>query len=38
MLPFWMELSPQDLIQGTVVLAMAVMFFLSRLIAPAGRV
>jgi hypothetical protein len=38
MLPFWMELDVQDLIQGTMVLAMAAMFFVARFLAPAGRV
>jgi len=37
MLPFWMELNPQDLIQGTMILAVAIMFFVLQLAAPAGR-
>ena len=38
MLPYWMQLDPQDLIQGTAVISMAFTFFLFRLLAPAGRV
>ena len=37
MLPFWIELSPADLIQGTAVLTLALTFLVSNLFAPAGR-
>ncbi len=37
MLPFWMQLSAQDLIHGTAILSMAVIFLMLRLLAPAGR-
>jgi hypothetical protein len=37
MLPYWIELSPADLIQGTAVLALALTFLVSSLFAPTGR-
>jgi hypothetical protein len=37
MLPYWIELSPADLIQGTAVLALALAFLVSTLFAPTGR-
>lgn len=37
MLPFWMQLSAQDLIQGTAILSMAVIYLMLRLMAPVGR-
>lgn len=37
MIPFWIELNPADLIQGTVVLMLAVSFLLFNLLAAAGR-
>ena len=37
MLPYWIELSPADLIQGTAVLTLAVAFLVGSLFAPAGR-
>lgn len=37
MLPYWIELSPADLIQGTAVLTLFLVFLMGNLIAPAGR-
>lgn len=37
MLPYWIELSPADLIQGTAVLALALAFLVSNLLSPAGH-
>ncbi len=37
MLPYWIELSPADLIQGTAVLTLILVFLVSNLFAPAGR-
>jgi hypothetical protein len=37
MLPFWIELSPADLIQGTAVLTLVLAFLVGNLIVPAGR-
>jgi len=37
MLPYWIELAPSDLIQGTAVLTLALAFLVSTLFAPAGR-
>ncbi len=37
MLPYWIELSPADLIQGTAVLALAFAFIIGNLFAPTGR-
>ena len=37
MLPYWIELNPSDLIQGTAVLTLAVTFFLFKLVSSAGR-
>lgn len=37
MLPYWIELSPADLIQGTAVLTLILAFLLSNLFVAAGR-
>lgn len=37
MLPYWIELSPADLIQGIAVLTLILVFLVSNLFAPAGR-
>jgi len=37
MLPYWIELSPADLIQGAAVLTLALSLLLCSLFAPAGR-
>ena len=37
MLPYWIELSSADLIQGTTALTLALVFLVSTLFAPAGR-
>ncbi len=37
MLPYWIELSPADLIQGTAVLTLILVFLVSNQFAPAGR-
>lgn len=37
MLPFWMQLSTQDLIQGTAILSVAALLLMLRLLTPAGR-
>jgi hypothetical protein len=37
MLPYWIELSPADLIQGTAILAFALAILINTLFAPAGR-
>ncbi len=37
MLPYWIELSPADLIQGTAVLALGLAFLVCSLFVPAGR-
>jgi len=37
MLPFWIELSPTDLIQGTVVLTLVLAFLVGNLFVPTGR-
>ena len=37
MLPYWIELSPADLIQGTVVLTLVLAFLVGNLFVPAGR-
>ena len=36
MLPYWIELTPADLIHGTAILAMAIMVFGARLLMPSG--
>ena len=37
MLPYWIELSPADLIQGTAIVTLALGILLCSLFAPAGR-
>lgn len=37
MLPYWIELNPSDLIQGTVVLSLAFAFLLFNVFASTGR-
>jgi hypothetical protein len=37
MLPYWIELSPADLIQGTAVLALGLAILAGKLFVPAGR-
>lgn len=37
MLPHWIELNPEDLVQGVAVLALAVTFFVVSLFSSAGR-
>jgi len=37
MIPYWIELDPADLIQSTVVMTLAVYFFLFTLTSSAGR-
>lgn len=37
MLPYWIELKPEDLIHGTAVLAMALTFLIFSLFSSAGR-
>jgi len=37
MLPYWIEISPADLLQGTAVFGMAVIIFSIRLLMPTGR-
>ncbi len=37
MLPHWIELNPEDLVQGLAVLALAVTFFVINLFSSAGR-
>ena len=37
MLPYWIELSPIDLIQGTAVLTLVLAFLAGKLFVPAGR-
>ena len=36
MLPYWIELSPADLSQGTAMLTLILAFLLGNLFAPAG--
>lgn len=37
MLPYWIELSPTDLILGTAVLTLVLAFLVGNLFVPAGR-
>lgn len=37
MLPYWIELSPADLIQGAAAVTLALTFLIFNLLAPAGR-
>ncbi len=37
MLPYWIELSPADLMQGTAVLALAFALLVCNLFAPVGH-
>ena len=37
MLPYWIELSPADLIQGTAVLTLILAILVGNLFVPAGR-
>ena len=37
MLPYWIELSPADLLQGTVVLTLVLAFLVGNLFVPASR-
>ena len=37
MLPYWIELTPEDLVQGVAILAMAAAFLVINLFSAAGR-
>lgn len=37
MLPHWIELNPEDLVQGVAVLVLVVTFFVVSLVSSAGR-
>jgi hypothetical protein len=37
MLPYWIELSPADLLHGTAILAMAIMVLGAQFLLPSGR-
>ncbi len=38
MLPYWIEISPADLLQGTAIFGMAVIILSIRLVLPTNRV